>query len=177
MKIFHVKSESNDLKKIFSLNKKLSGKSEELTGNLIAYKERNEIVIRKTLSSNKTENIKIKIGDELKINDKMLSIIKVKLKDVKLGRTKNEEFISEDNIKDSFTVRVWKEGDKFYPIGMNGTKKISDYLNDIKISAFERKDKLVLVNNSKIVWVIGQRLDDRFKLTSNTKKVLKLCLK
>ena len=60
---------------------------------------------------------------------------------------------------------------------MHGTKKISDYLNDIKISAFERKDKLVLVNNGKIVWVIGQRLDDRFKLTSNRKKVLKLCLK
>ncbi len=60
---------------------------------------------------------------------------------------------------------------------MQGTKKISDYLNDIKINTFEKKDQLVLVNNGKIVWVIGQRLDDRFKLTSNTKKVLKLCLK
>jgi len=174
---FQVKSESNDLKKIFSLNKKQSGKSEELTGNLVAFKDRNEIVIRRTTSSKKTDNIKIKIGEKIKTGDKSLSITKVEHKDVKIGKSRNEEFISAENISGSFTIRVWKEGDKFYPIGMQGTKKLSDYLNDIKINTFEKKDQLVLVNNGKIVWVIGQRLDDRFKLTSNTKKVLKLCLK
>jgi tRNA(Ile)-lysidine synthase len=174
---FSVKSESSDLKKIFLLNKKQTGKSEELTGNLFALKERNEIVIRKTSSSIKTESFKIKIGEEIKIADKTLSIKKVGPEDVKIGKARNEEFISAENIYDSFTIRIWKEGDKFYPIGMQGTKKISDYLNDIKINTSEKKDQLVLVNNGKIVWVIGQRLDDRFKITSNTKKVLKLCLK
>jgi len=74
-------------------------------------------------------------------------------------------------------VRIWKKGDKFFPIGMQGTKKISDYLNDIKINSFEKKEQFVLENRNRIVWVIGKRLDDRFKVTSNTKKVLKLCLK
>ena len=74
-------------------------------------------------------------------------------------------------------VRNWKEGDKFFPFGMQGTKKISDYLNDIKINSFEKKEQMILENNGKIVWVIGKRLDDRFKITSKTKKVLKLCLK
>lgn len=60
---------------------------------------------------------------------------------------------------------------------MKGSKKISDYLNDIKISSFEKKNQLVLLNEKKIVWVIGKRLDERFKINSNTKKVLKLCLK
>ena len=60
---------------------------------------------------------------------------------------------------------------------MQGSKKISDYLNDIKINSFEKKEQLVLENRNRIVWVIGKRLDDRFKVTSNTKKVLKLCLK
>jgi tRNA(Ile)-lysidine synthase len=174
---FSVKSEFNDLKKIFSLNKKQAGKSEELTRNLVALKERNEIVIRKTSSFNKSESIKIKIGEEIRIDNKMLSIKKVKLEDAKINKSRNEEFISGENFNGSFTVRVWKVGDKFYPLGMQGTKKISDYLNDIKINTFEKKDQLVLVNNGKIVWIIGQRLDDRFKLTSNTKKVLKLCLK
>ena len=58
-----------------------------------------------------------------------------------------------------------------------GTKKISDYLNDLKINSFEKAEQLILENRGKIVWVIGKRLDDRFKLTSKTKKVLKLCLK
>ena len=54
---------------------------------------------------------------------------------------------------------------------------VKNYLNDIKINSFEKKEQLVLENDGSIVWVIGKRLDDRFKLTSNTKKVLKLCLK
>jgi tRNA(Ile)-lysidine synthase len=174
---FSVKTESKDLKKIFLLSKKQSGKSEELTGNLIALKERNEIVIRKTSFSNESESFKIKIGEEIRIDDKFLSITNSKTDDVKISRSKNEEFISRENINSSFTLRVWKEGDKFYPIGMQGTKKISDYLNDIKINTFEKKAQLVLINNGKIVWVVGKRLDDRFKLTANTKKVLKLCLK
>jgi tRNA(Ile)-lysidine synthase len=60
---------------------------------------------------------------------------------------------------------------------MHGTKKISDYLNDIKINSFKKKKQLVLEKDGNIVWVIGKRLDDRFKITSDTKKVLKLCLK
>ena len=60
---------------------------------------------------------------------------------------------------------------------MKGTKKISDYLNDIKISSFEKKNQLILENDGKIVWVIGQRLDDRFKIKPETKKALQLCLR
>ena len=60
---------------------------------------------------------------------------------------------------------------------MHGTKKISDYLNDVKINSFEKKKQLILENDGNIVWVIGKRLDDRFKITSDTKKVLKICLK
>lgn len=174
---FSVRIESNDLKKIFLLVKKQSGKSEELSENLIALKERDKIIIRKTSSSNKTIKIKMNIGDEVKINNKSLSITKVESVEIKIGKSRNEEFISGDEVKTSFELRAWQEGDKFFPFGMQGTKKISDYLNEIKINSFEKKDQLVLVNDSKIVWVIGKRLDDRFKLTSNSKKVLKLCLK
>ncbi len=174
---FSVKLESNDLKKILSLRKKQTGKSEELSGNLIALRERNEIVIKKNSFPYKIDEMKIRINDKVKIDDKTLSVTKVKTKEIEINQSRSDEFISGDNVKDSFEVRTWREGDKFYPIGMKGTKRVSDYLNDIKIKSFEKKDQLVLVNDGKIVWVIGKRLDDRFKLTSNTKKVLKICLK
>ena len=96
---------------------------------------------------------------------------------IKIKKAKNEEFISADTVSGTFTIRTWKNGDRFFPIGLQGSKKISDYLNDIKTDSFEKKEQLVLVNNERIVWVIGKRLDERFKITSNTKKVVKLCLK
>ncbi len=172
-----VKLESNDLKKIFLLVKKQSGKSEELTENFIALKERNQITIQKKSSVKNTKEKKINIGNEVKIDRKIFSISEVKREDVKINKSKNTEFISADGLSRNFVVRVWKSGDKFFPIGMQGSKKISDYLNDIKINSFEKKEQLVLENTGRIVWVIGKRLDDRFKVTPNTKKVFKLCLK
>ena len=174
---FSVKLESNDLKKIFMLVKKQSGKSEELSANLIALKERNEIRIVKKSALKNSNEIKISTGSEIKIARKTFSIFEVTRSEVKIGKSKNIEYISADGLSSDFIVRTWTEGDKFFPIGMQGSKKISDYLNDIKINSFEKKEQLVLENNGSIVWVIGKRLDDRFKLTPNTKKVLKLCLK
>ncbi len=174
---FSVKLESNDLKKIFMLVKKQSGKSEELSENLIALKERNEIRIVKKSALKNSNDIKISTGSGIKIAGKTLSIFEVTRSEVKIGKSKNIEYISADGLSSDFIVRTWTEGDKFFPIGMQGSKKISDYLNDIKINSFEKKEQLVLENDGSIVWVIGKRLDDRFKLTPNTKKVLKLCLK
>ena len=174
---FSVKLESGDWKKIFWLSKKESGKSEELSEKLICFKERNEIIVQKKTTSTKRGVWKIKVGSEIKIGEKIFSILKVNSNKVKINKSKNEEIISADEIDDNFVVRKWKAGDKFYPIGMKGTKKISDYLNDIKINSFEKQEQLVLENNGKIIWVIGKRLDNRFKLTSKSKKVFKLCLK
>lgn len=174
---FSVKLESNDLKKIFLVAKKQSGKSEELTEKLIALKERNGITVKKKSSVKYPNEKKISIGNEVKIDGKICSISEVKREEVKIVKSKNIEFISADGLSSTFIVRIWKEGDKFFPIGMRGSKKISDYLNDIKINSFEKKRQLVLENKGDIVWVVSKRLDDRFKITSDTKKVLKLCLK
>jgi tRNA(Ile)-lysidine synthase len=174
---FAIKAESKDLKKIFLLAKKQSGKSEELSEKLIALKERNQITIQNKSSLKNPSEKKISIGNEVKIDSKIFSISEVKREEVKIGKSKNTEFISADGLSNIFIVRMWKSGDKFFPIGMQGSKKISDYLNDIKINSFEKKEQFVLENRNRIVWVIGKRLDDRFKVTPNTKKVLKLCLK
>lgn len=174
---FSAKLESNDLKKILSLVKKQSGKSEELSENLIAQKERNEIIVKKKLILKNSEIKNISIGSRIKLDEKTFSIVEVDIDKIKINNNKNEELISAEKLDKDFIIRRWKTGDKFFPIGMQGTKNISDYLNDIKINSFEKSEQLVLENRGRIVWVIGKRLDDRFKLTSKSKKVLKLCLK
>lgn len=173
---FSVKFESNDIKKILLLVNKTSGKSEELSSKLVGYRERDKIIIKKKSADLTPEKKIISVGDKIKINGRVFSILKYKFEKVQLSSSKNIEYISADKLKDNFIIRNWRKGDKFYPIGMKGSKKVSDYLSDIKVNSFEKKDQLVLENDGKIVWIIGQRLDDRFKLKSNSKKVLKLCL-
>ena len=74
------------------------------------------------------------------------------------------------------SLRSWKEGDRFYPLGMNGSKKVSDFLIDEKIPLHERNRVLVLTANGEIVWICGYRLDNRFKVTKASEKGLQLML-
>lgn len=71
-------------------------------------------------------------------------------------------------------VRSRKDGDRFYPLGMKGTKKVQDFFIDQKIPQEER-DKIPIVESaSRLIWIVGQRIDERVKVDKKTKKVLKL---
>ncbi|HEY9195888.1 MAG TPA: tRNA lysidine(34) synthetase TilS [Mucilaginibacter sp.] len=70
------------------------------------------------------------------------------------------------------TIRAWQEGDHFYPLGMKGRKKLSDFFISLKIPLPKKQEIPVLVNgNGEIIWIAGYRADERYKVTDNTKKV------
>ena len=72
------------------------------------------------------------------------------------------------------TLRRWQEGDTFIPFGMTGRKKVSDYLIDHKVAIPAKKRQFVMTSADNIVWLIGQRVDDRYKITPHTENVLKI---
>ncbi len=76
--------------------------------------------------------------------------------------------------KDKMHVRKWKKGDRFKPFGMNGWKKVSDFLIDTKVPVGLKDDVWLLTQEGEVVWVIGMRADNRFRITDGTKKVLKV---
>lgn len=86
-------------------------------------------------------------------------------------------FVDQEKLKYPLELRLWQTGDVFHPIGMKGKKKVSKYLKDEKLTPIEKENTWVLTSENKIVWVVGRRADERFKVTDQTNKILKIELK
>ena len=82
--------------------------------------------------------------------------------------------VDADKLKYPLTVRRWQEGDWFIPYGMSGRKKVSDYLIDHKVPLPEKARQFVLLSGDEIVWLVGRRIDDRYRLTAETENVLRI---
>ncbi|MEQ8927941.1 MAG: tRNA lysidine(34) synthetase TilS [Fulvivirga sp.] len=94
--------------------------------------------------------------------------------DVSITHVTNTEKVDLDKLKLPLKIRSWQEGDWFQPLGMKGKKKMSDFMIDEKIPLNLKSSVLVLESEGQIVCVIGYRIDDRFKLTNNSKKALQI---
>ncbi|QRM90718.1 tRNA lysidine(34) synthetase TilS [Lacinutrix sp. WUR7] len=96
--------------------------------------------------------------------------------DAVFGKHTNVSFVDKDLLKFPLTVRKWEKGDYFYPLGMQGKKKLSKFFKDEKYSLIEKEKTFVLCSGEDVVWVINKRGDNRYKVTEKTKNILKITL-
>lgn len=103
-----------------------------------------------------------------------ISIEKTDTKDFEIVKSENVACVDAEKVRFPLLIRKWKQGDYFQPLGMSGFKKISDFLIDQKIPLHEKENTWLLCSGKQIIWIMGHRLDNRFKILPETQKVLKI---
>lgn len=92
--------------------------------------------------------------------------------DFNIRKDKHVAYFDYDKLSFPLTLRGWKEGDWFIPFGMKGRKKLSDYFSDHKFSRIDKEQTWLLCSGENILWVVGERSDNRFCIDKTTKSVL-----
>jgi len=110
----------------------------------------------------------ISLPIKLKLTIKKPSALKV------FSADKNLALLDKDKLVFPLTLRKWQKGDYFYPLGLKGKKKLSDFFSDHKFSVIDKENTWLLCSENKIVWVIGWRIDDRFKIRTRTQNILQV---
>lgn len=83
-----------------------------------------------------------------------------------------------DKLKLPLKMRSWQQGDRFRPLGMRGSKLVSDFFNDLNFTAYRKKTAQILTDaDDNIVWIVGYRIDDRYKITEKTKTIYQIEVK
>jgi tRNA(Ile)-lysidine synthase len=134
-------------------------------------KDRKRFILKEREENEFPHEIEI---DQDQILEKPLYLRFSKTEEREVNSTESVDF---DTIKFPLKLRKWKAGDYFYPIGMQGGKKLSKYFKDEKFSKLEKEEAWLLVDaDDNIVYVMGKRIDDRYKITENTHKFLNIYL-
>jgi tRNA(Ile)-lysidine synthase len=113
---------------------------------------------------------------EVSFEEGRLSFRKTDASKVDLNSSNNIALLDAKGITFPLLLRKWKTGDYFYPLGMKKKKKVARFLIDAKLSKPQKEKVWVLESSKKIIWVVGHRIDDRFKLIPSTKDVLQISL-
>ena len=134
-------------------------------------KNRNFLILDQKSQINIESHFYINEGDKILKKPFFLSINKV---EEILDYTPNNLYLDFDKLVFPLKLRPWEDGDYFFPFGMKGKKKLSKFFKDEKLSLISKEKIWVLLSENNIIWVVGMRSDERFKVDDETKHILKI---
>ncbi|AEW00413.1 tRNA lysidine(34) synthetase TilS [Niastella koreensis] len=112
--------------------------------------------------------------DRIVFENGALELTQINSSNVQLVNDPAIALIDQNTLQFPLLLRKWKKGDYFYPLGLKKKKKLARFFIDQKLSMTDKEKVWVLESNKKILWVVGLRIDDRFKITGSTKQVLRI---
>lgn len=158
-----------------------TGKKIDISNGLEVYIDYDILKIRiKNEKQKKDLNYKLNLNDVNYIKELDLEI-SFKITNEKIKKINKKDmfikYFDYDKIEDGLYIRLRKSGDKFKPLGMKGSKKLKDFFIDEKISRDKREKTPLIYDNKGILWVVGNRISEDYKIDSNTKKFLMISIK
>ncbi|EAR13210.1 putative cell-cycle protein [Polaribacter irgensii 23-P] len=156
----------SEFKDVYNLLSAQSGKH-ILSSTHVLLKDREFLILSERKLSNSSDTLFQILEDTPKITNP----IHLNFEEVteQSAPDKKSIYVSKKSLKFPLIVRKWKNGDYFYPLGMQGKKKLSKYFKDEKLSLIEKQNQWLLCDaNDAIIWIIGMRKDNRFDVRSNT---------
>ncbi len=150
-----------------------TGKQFKFEKNLICVKNRSSICF--LIDQNMAlKELELYLDQVVYIGRNKISLKRVENGERVINDQKYTELICGDRIYLPLKVRYWKKGDYFYPLGMNNKQKVSDFFINQKLNRMEKAKIPLILNQSEIVWIVGMRLDNRYKLTKFCENIYKL---
>ena len=167
--------ESDHVNAILNLSTAITGSRLNLPGGAVAYRDRDELVLRIGESTG-TFRITVRPNRRYTVGRFSFSTEVLPWIGGSPDGAGGVEYVDADRVgTGDLTLRSWTNGDSFVPLGMTGRKKVSDFFIDAGIPAFEKHRYPILATEAgEIIWLCGRRIDDRFKVTDATRRVLKL---
>ena len=144
----------------------------DVNGQIIALRDRDAIILSKRKKQFDYYS-GITLGGEIVEQEWILRLSVVHKQPKEWSQNPLVEYFDADLLPKLLTIRSWRDGDKFQPIGMNGHTSVSDFLTNNKTRALDRKKILVLCAGSEIVWIIGKRMSDKFKVSNTTREFIR----
>lgn len=139
-------------------------------------KHRHWFIIAPVISTVAQTIVIEKSNQEVDYESGQLTIEKLSINNHQLSTSQTIATMDASKIQFPLLLRKCKQGDYFYPLGMKKKKKVARFLIDQKLSKTDKEKVWVLESNQRIIWIVGHRIDDRFKVTPSTKEVLKINL-
>ena len=136
--------------------------------NYLLYKDRNRLVLMQNNEIDFCVDIDLKKIDNVILPDGRTLRFEFREGGAEINKSKSIATLDADKVGESLKVRLWRQGDNFVPFGMKGKKLLSDYMTDRKFDITKKRNQCVVCNDCALIWVVGERSDDRYRVSNET---------
>ena len=165
--------ESDKVHRVLGLCDLETGSVVQLSKTLHVYRDRDQLAFVRP-SDTPILLQTVSLGDSYSLGDFRFSLSAPVSRPASFGSDHLVEFVDSAKLGECLVLRSWRDGDWFIPLGMKTKKKVSDFFIDEKIPLMQKHSIPILESDGSVVWVCGKRLDDRYKITPETKSVVRL---